>query len=271
MNKSVNAMDTDYLDKLFDFTGRTIWVVGGAGYLGGPAVYALAKSGARVLCADLPGQAAALAKESGMEDRIIPAELDAFDHQAVKAFVAENLGRYGVPHGLFNLTTGSSGKAIEQVTEEDFDVSAQRSLTCAFILAREVGQAMIKEGRGSVVFTSSMYGTIAPDPDIYEPPMSPNPVDYGACKAGVQAMARYFAAMWGRHQVRFNSISPGAFPKPFQQEADPEFAERLKNKAPAKRIGRREEIAGPALFLLSDASTFVHGQNLAADGGWTCL
>jgi NAD(P)-dependent dehydrogenase (short-subunit alcohol dehydrogenase family) len=132
-----------------------------------------------------------------------------------------------------------------------------------------VGQAMVKEQKGSIVLTSSMYGNIAPKPDIYHFPMEPNPLDYGVCKAGVQAMARYFCAMWGREGIRCNSLSPGPFPHDQLRKSEPGFIERLASRTPAQRVGRREEIAGPAVFLLSDASTYVNGQNLLVDGGWT--
>lgn len=263
-------MDTNYLKAIYGFTGRTIWVFGGAGYLGGPAVYALAQAGAHVLCVDQPGAADRLIEQIGYEDRISPATVDAFDIEAVRDFVDEHLAKLGVPHGLFNLTTGSSGAAMDDLTPELLDQSAHRSLSCAFDLAHRVGTKMVAQGRGSIVLTSSMYGTVAPNPAAYEPPMVPNPIDYGACKAGVQAMARYFAAMWGQSQVRCNSLSPGPFPKLEIQRDNPSFIDRLAASNPSKRIGRREEIAGPALFLLSDAASYVNGQNLAVDGGWTC-
>lgn len=262
-------MDLEYLDSLFDFTGRRIWVIGGAGYLGGPAVCALAKNGASVLCIDQPEALERFRQETGSGLSIEPATVDAFDIEAVRAFVEAEIDRQGVPHGLFNLTTGSSSGPMMELNSAGFDQTAHRSLACAFELVKNVGFRMAGEGRGSIVLTSSMYGTVAPDPSIYQVPMAPNPIDYGACKAGVQAMARYFAVMWGKDGVRCNSISPGPFPKPDQQTADPEFIERLSRKTPANRIGRREEIAGPALFLLSDAASYVNGQNLAADGGWT--
>lgn len=262
-------MNTKYLDALFDFTGRSVWVVGGAGYLGGPAVYALARAGAQVLCVDRQGEVERLMDECGHCEGIIPACLDAFDVDAVRAFVKEHLQKHGTPHGLFNLTTGSSRGPMDDLDAAKIDESAHRSFSCAFELVHPVGKAMVAEGRGSIVLTSSMYGTVAPNPDNYHAPMACNPLDYGACKAGVQAMARYFAAMWGRHGVRCNSVSPGPFPHPSLVEQDPAFAERLAKSNPSHRIGNREEIAGPAVFLLSEASSYVNGQDLAADGGWT--
>ena len=122
---------------------------------------------------------------------------------------------------------------------------------------------------GSIVLFSSMYGTVPPDPGVYEQPMNPNPIEYGVGKAGIQQMARYFAVHYGRSSVRCNSISPGPFPNPNIQRDQPDFIDRLSQKVPLGRIGQAPEIAGAVAFLLSDAASYITGQNLAVDGGWT--
>ena len=104
---------------------------------------------------------------------------------------------------------------------------------------------------------------------VYEPPMSPNPVEYGVGKAGVQQMARYLAVHYGKSGVRCNTISPGPFPNPHIQREQPEFVERLSQKVPLGRVGQAPEVAGAVALLLSDASSYMTGQNLAVDGGWT--
>ncbi len=99
--------------------------------------------------------------------------------------------------------------------------------------------------------------------------MNPNPLEYGVGKAGIQQMTRYLAVHWGRSGVRVNCISPGPFPNPKVQEKNPDFMERLAAKSPMGRIGQSHEIAGSVAFLLSDAASYITGQNLAVDGGWT--
>ena len=128
---------------------------------------------------------------------------------------------------------------------------------------------MEKKGKGSIVLFSSMYGSVSPDPRIYEQPMNVNPVEYGVGKAGIVQMTRYMAVHWGKKNVRCNCISPGPFPNPVIQEKNPQFIERLANKVPMGRVGRQEEVAGAVTFFLSDASSFITGQNLFIDGGWT--
>jgi NAD(P)-dependent dehydrogenase (short-subunit alcohol dehydrogenase family) len=99
--------------------------------------------------------------------------------------------------------------------------------------------------------------------------MNPNPIEYGVGKAGIQQMARYLAVHYGPANLRVNAVSPGPFPNPGLQREKPEFIERLSQKVPLRRVGQAPEIPGAVAFLLADASTFVTGQNLAVDGGWT--
>ncbi|MBI5683677.1 MAG: SDR family oxidoreductase [Verrucomicrobia bacterium] len=252
----------------FDFSGRDVWVFGGAGYLGQPTVELLVKLGARVLCADLAGRAEAFVSAKSLANAVTPVSLDVAD-AAAKAFVLAHLQQRGTPHGLVNMTYASTAKRLDDLTEADFDAANHGNLTATFLLAREVGNAMAARGGGSIVLFSSMYGTVSPDPKVYEPPANPNPIEYGAGKAGIQQMARYLAVHWGRGGVRVNSLSPGPFPNSNIQRDNPAFVQRIAAKTALGRIGQASEIAGAVAFLLSDAASYVTGLNLAVDGGWT--
>jgi len=257
------------MQSLFDLSRRDIWVIGGAGYLGTAVVKSLAMQGAAVLCADLPGRAAEMVEREELAGSVVPKDLDAGDLEAVIRFVQEEIKTRGVPHGLVVMTYRSFAKPMEDLRPEEFDEANRVGLTGTFLLAREVGQAMAREGRGSVVLFSSMYGSVSPDPSIYPLPLFPNPIEYGVGKAGIQQMARYLAVHWGPQNVRCNSIAPGPFPFPSLQKDNPEFLRQLEQKCPLGRVGRSEEMAGSVVYLLSDASTYVTGHNLAVDGGWT--
>ncbi len=114
-----------------------------------------------------------------------------------------------------------------------------------------------------------MYGVVSPDPRIYTETTRPNTPEYGAAKAGLLQLTRYLACQLGPMCIRVNSISPGPFPAPAVQQADPEFIRRLGHKNPLGRIGSPDELAGPVVFLASDASSYVTGANIVVDGGWT--
>lgn len=254
---------------LFDLKDRLIWVAGGAGYLGQAVVKALAAAGAQVLCLDLDDKAAAFVSGENLSDRVYPLSCDLNRTDLLPEFVKAQTERFGPPHGLVNLSFGSTAKKLEELSAEDFDRVNHAALTSTFLLAREVSPYMIHNGGGSIVLFASMYGMVSPDGGVYESPMNKNPLEYGVGKAGVIQMTRYLAVHWAQSGVRVNCISPGPFPNPTVQEKHPDFIDRLSGKSPMNRIGVSEEIAGPVLFLLSKASSYVTGHNLVVDGGWT--
>ncbi|MCF0069509.1 SDR family oxidoreductase [Dyadobacter sp. CY261] len=257
------------MKNLFSLEGKQIWVFGGAGYLGQSVVMALYDLGAQVLCVDLGERAAEFVAEAGLEGKVTPASADIADIPACEQQVNQWIDQQGVPDGLVNLTAFTTAKTMDGLDEVDFDRINHGNLTATWALARQVGNAMVAQGRGSIVLFSSMYGSVAPDPKVYEAPMNKNPIEYGVGKAGIIQMTRYLAVHYGQAQVRCNCISPGPFPNPQVQQNYPDFIARLSAKSPLGRIGRSPEIAGAVAFLLSDASSYVTGHNLAVDGGWT--
>lgn len=251
------------------FRDKLIWVAGGAGYLGAPITAALDEAGARVICLELPGRADALVHERKLT-RTVPVALDITDLAAQRETVRQLLAEHGTPHGLVYLPfVSSSGKKMDDLTAEDMNRTLTGALGPAFEFCRRVAQAMAENAGGSVVLFSSMYGLVSPDPKIYSAPMAPNPIDYGASKAAVIQLCRYLAVHFGPRGVRFNCIAPGPFPNPKIQADLPEFVAKLNAKTALGRIGRRDEVVGPALFLVGEGSTYVTGTTLVVDGGWT--
>lgn len=183
----------------FQFEGRRLWVIGGAGYLGQSVVKLMAQMGAQVLCGDLPGKSPAFLESAKLGERVSAADFDINDTAGSPAWIARQIEEHGFPHGVAVLTYASTAKRLEELTGEDFDRVNHGNLTSTFVFAREIANRMATNGGGSIALFSSMYGSVSPDPSIYELPMATNPIEYGVNKAGIQQMARYFAKIGRAH------------------------------------------------------------------------
>lgn len=267
MSENVNSVSSC----MFELSGKTALVAGGAGYLAFPVCRGLLQHHAHVLIADRDAErlAAGVAELQAAfgTDRVDGMVFDVSDEASVRAAVARTVDRFGALDILVNATWFHTGKALDALTPEDFDRSSRINLTGAFMLVREAAARM---GEGAaIVLYSSMYGLVAPNPGVYEPPMKCNPIEYGAAKAGIAQMVRYLAATLGPRGIRVNGVAPGPFPFPEVVRESGAFAERLAGRTMLGRIGRRDETAGPVTFLVSDAARYVTGVVLPVDGGWT--
>lgn len=253
----------------YSLEGKTIWVTGGAGYLGSAITTELDGICAKVLCFDLSARAEALVREKKLQ-RTVPLSFDFTQAAGLSEALESLFAEHGLPDGVVHLVpVSSSGKRLENLTADDFQRTFDQALTPTFILCRTLAERMKPRGSGSIVLFSSMYGVVAPDARIYHDPMTPNPIDYGASKAAILQLARYFAMHYGPSGIRFNCITPEPFPNPAVQKSHPAFIGDLSQKTVMHRIGQNSEIVGPTLFLLTDSASFVTGHSLVVDGGWT--
>jgi NAD(P)-dependent dehydrogenase (short-subunit alcohol dehydrogenase family) len=254
----------------FDLSGKTAWVVGGAGVLGSPVSRALAEHGAHVVIGDIRKERVdALA--ASIRDEGLSAEAmicDVGKEADVIAAVDGIVSRRGRIDVIVSMAYFYTKTPMEQMTAEQWEKGMRVTLTGAFVVGREGARVMKKAGGGSIIQFSSMYGVVSPDPRMYPPKHQVNPIDYGVAKAGVLQLVRYQAVMLAPHNVRVNAIVPGPFPDPDTQGADPEFLQKLSNKSPMGRVGKGTEMAGAVVYLASDASSYVTGTQIVVDGGW---
>ena len=261
---------------MFDLSKKVALVVGGAGYLGTEVSKELADQGAWVVIADVDLERAEKTAADICAGNSNAKARGMFLDISREESVAEGINHIGQEYGelniLVNMAYAASIGRLEDLTAEQFDKTLHVSVTAGFILARAA--TLIMPDGGSIVMFSSMYGGVAPDPRIYVEPMTPNPIDYGAAKAGVEQMVRYLAVHYGGRGIRVNAVAPGTFPNPGveQYRQDPSFSDftaRLANKVPLCRIGVPNEVAAAVVFLASDEAAYVTGHTLSVDGGWT--
>ena len=255
------------IQQLFDLTGKTALISGATGYLGSALSRALAEAGASVVVSsrDLRRGQDAADRLPGPQPHFA-VELDQKDEQSLNRGWQDALAATGKIDILVNNGHEALGADWTNVTAEEFS----RHLTNAtgyFLLARLLREhAVERRAAASVIMIGSMYGVVASYPDAYAGVCPASPVAYHALKGGIVHMTRHLAVYWAGDQVRMNCLSPGPFPP---ERIDQRLVERLCEKSPMKRMGRPSELKGAIVFLASDASSYVTGQNLLVDGGWT--
>jgi gluconate 5-dehydrogenase len=257
------------IHELFDLTGKAALVTGATGHLGSALARALAEAGASVVVAsrdvDRARRAAdALPRPAGAPHHGVA--LDHMDPAALERGFTEALALVGKIDVLVNNGHEAEPSDWTTVTAEQFTRQLANA-TGYFLLARLVRNHAVERGvPASIILLGSMYGQVASYPDAYEGNGPASPVAYHALKGGIIQLTRHLAAYWAADRIRVNCLSPGPFPK---DTAPAAMVERLKSQLPMKRMGRPHELKGAIVFLASEASSFMTGQNLTIDGGWT--
>lgn len=252
-----------------DLLERNIIVTGASGGIGRAAALAFSAAGARVILLDrdvagLHDIAQVIQTQGGQSHSIA---CDITDEAAVEAAVAQVVERFGVLHGAFN------NAGIEQSNLPLHEISAQAwtriisiDLTGVFYCMKHQVRAMLQSGGGAIVNTASALGAVA----------IASASDYIAAKHGVVGLTKGAAVDYGPSNIRVNAILPGVIETPMiiRASQDPNFAKQfqaLRERHPIGRLGQPEEIAAAALWLLSDAASFVTGASISVDGGYLSI
>jgi NAD(P)-dependent dehydrogenase (short-subunit alcohol dehydrogenase family) len=258
-----------------DLTGQVALVTGGAGILGRHFCEALAGAGANVAVVDLLEQGA-----TEMAAAIGPTAAgfacNVADPASVKACVAAVMARFGRIDVLVNNAATKTGDVRDFFAPfEDYSLDTWREVMSVnidgmFLMAQAVGREMVAAGGGRIVQTASIYGLVAPDGRLYEGsdylggPIN-TPAVYSASKAAVVGLTRWLSTYWADKGVRVNCLAPGGV----SSGQNSVFGDKYSARVPLGRMARAEEMTAPLLFLASEASSYVTGQVLAVDGGWT--
>lgn len=259
-------------------------ITGADGYLGAYVSEAFLQVGARVV---LLSNAERLKKQIADYrttfggDRVDGVVVDFYDREKLSDVLADMISQYDFDVLINNACdlSETTGFNTPQGTleSEDYDqwrLAFESGVYWAVVTSRILGEQFKHNGRGSIINVSSMYGIVSPNPKLYEGTELLNPPSYGVIKAGLVALTRYTASFWGKYGVRCNAILPGAFPNVEHTSAnsvksDDEFLDRLKARTVLNRVGHPNDLRGAMIFLASDASSYVTGQTIVIDGGWT--
>ena len=260
---------------LFRLDGKTGFVTGGARTLGYDMAEALAEAGADVVItsrtlAKAEASARKIADATGRD--VMPLQLDVTDEAQVAAAIDQALGHFGridvLINNAGNVASTPETAPFEKRSLKDWQDVIDVNLTGVFLCSKHVAaKAMMPAKSGAIINIASAAGLIGKDRRVYEGThMGGATLDYHAAKGGVISMTRDMAVYLAPHHIRVNCISPGGF---FRNQPEP-FVEAYSATIPMGRMGEDgKEIKGAAVFLASEASSYVTGHNLVVDGGLT--
>ena len=267
------------MNDVFRLDNQVAVVTGACGKLGPVWVDALLGAGASVAALELPGVAsppvfAALADRAG--NRLRRFDCDITHRSSIESATRALVEALGEPAVLVNNAgvdqppdTGGSRAAIDELPIEQVRRMVDVNFLGTFQVIQVIGGRMAGRGAGSIINIGSLYASVSPDQRFYDHlpgdlPFLKTPA-YGASKAAVVNMTKYFATLWGPRGVRVNALSPGGV----LGGQDGDFKTKFNARVPLGRMAQTEDLKGPLLFLASNAASYVTGHELRVDGGFT--
>lgn len=268
------------LSNLFDLTGKVAVVTGGTGIQGKRITRGLAAHGAHVVVVDLDAdtaieQALEISDEYGVLTLGVACNVaEKSDVEAMVKVAIETFGKIDILHN--NAASKSKDPRDFFVPFEEFDFDVWRQVMSVnidgvFLVAQAVGKQMVAQGHGgSIIQTSSTYGLVGPDFGIYEGSeymgcKITTPAAYAASKGAVVQLTRYLATYWGGKGIRVNTLVPGGI----ESGQNETFQNNYGARVPLGRMAHVDEMVGAVIYLASDASSYMTGQMVVVDGGWT--
>lgn len=252
----------------FNLKGKIVLLTGGAGLYGRGLTRDLAEAGARLVIAarSLDKLKAVADEENARGYDVTAMQYDQGDEKSILALRDGILEKFGSIDGLVNNSVARPMKSPDAPLA-DWEESMRINNTGPFLMTRAFGEAMAKQGSGSIVNIGSMQGMVGPSFELYNDTdmLKHPPPDYFVHKAAMLNLTRWYAAYLGPRNVRVNCLSPGGF----YNNHNPVFHERYCERTFLNRMADPADLGGAVIFLLSEASKYITGTNLPVDGGYT--
>ncbi len=260
-------------ENLFDIRNMVIVYTGATGLIGKALCEALAELGAKLVIIDVNHKkceefSRTLKKKFGSDS--LGLGIDISNREEVYRAKKEIIKKYKRIDALVNAAqnkTANFFESFEKYSDRDWDNIMRVNVKGVYLCSQIFGKEMIKRRKGNIVNFASTYGVVSPDPEIYAGTNLGCPVAYSTSKGGVVMLTKQLAVYWSKHNIRVNAITPHGVYNNHQKQFNDNFSAR----SPMKRMSQKEELTGPLLFLLSNASSYVTGHNLMVDGGWSVI
>lgn len=268
--RTTNPSEIDFRQK-FDLSKKVIIISGGCGLIGRAFCEAVAQFGGHVVVADIAqSKPSDFAKDLQARNNVkcLGIEVEVENKNSVTQLRDAVLKEFGRLDGLVNGHQNKSHlifEPFESVSEENWDKVVEVNLKGTFLLCQVIGSWMAEKGTGSIVNIPSTYSVVAPNQNLYNGTKMGCPAAYSASKGGIDALSQYLASYWAAKGVRVNMITPHGVWNNHEEQ----FEKNFSNFSPMQRMSYNHEVAPALIYLLSDAASYVTGNNMLVEGGWT--
>lgn len=255
----------------FDLSGKVIVITGGCGLIGRAFCEAVAQFGGHVVVADIEAaKPHELAHQLETRNKIkcIGISVKVEEKKSVEELKAKTIETFGKIDGLVNGHQNKSHlifEPFEEVSEENWDKVVEVNLKGTFLLCQIIGSYMAEKRSGSIINIPSTYSVVAPNQNLYKGTKMGCPAAYSASKGGIDALSQYLSSYWAAKGVRVNMITPHGVWNNHEEAFEKNFA----GFSPMQRMSYNHEVAPALIYLLSDAASYVTGNNMLVEGGWT--
>jgi NAD(P)-dependent dehydrogenase (short-subunit alcohol dehydrogenase family) len=255
----------------FELVGKTIVITGACGLVGRAFCEAVAQFGGNVVVADISqANPIEFAKQLEARNKVQCEgfELNVAERNSVSELKEFVLSKFKNFHGVVNAHQNKSHlifEPFEKVSDDNWDTVIEVNLKGTFLMCQILGSFMAESGGGSIVNIPSTYSVVAPNQNLYKGTSLGCPAAYSASKGGIDALSRYLASYWASKKVRVNMITPHGVWNNHEAQFESNFAQF----SPMQRLSYNHEVASALVYLLSDASSYVTGDNMLVEGGWT--